>query len=302
MGLRRRRKELSRGRRRRQDTDVSRGAALTYGSRRPGREGSGGDETPAPQSLGRFLLQRFGLILLLAAVVFSAVNALSLSSDARIVLLKDDRSSPFLHDQKVYQQTASRLLASSVWNRNKLTVDTGAVARGMTDRFPELSEVSVTLPLLSQRPTVYVQTAREALILVADNGSFVIDTTGKALLNADNLPASRHDLPKVRDRSGMQVSINRQAISSADVSFIRTVKAQLAARRVSISAMDLPAGKNELDVRISGKPYLVKFNLESGTARQQAGTFLATKAELERRHTTPSRYIDVRVDGRAYYK
>jgi hypothetical protein len=106
----------------------------------------------------------------------------------------------------------------------------------------------------------------------------------------------------VTDKSGFRVEPEKQALSSADVGFIRTVKAQLAARHVGISSMDLPAGTSELDVHINGDPYFVKFNLESGTARQQSGTFLATRAELKRRHSVPAQYIDVRVDGRAYYK
>ncbi len=66
--------------------------------------------------------------------------------------------------------------------------------------------------------------------------------------------------------------------------------------------MTLPVGTSELDVRLAGQPYSVKFNLESGTARQQAGTFLATESKLKSQNVTPAEYIDVRVDGRAYYK
>ncbi len=310
MRLRRRSTGLSKGRRRRQEASgTPKGASFAYRSSRSDQEVNTGRQVPrepadaAPKSLSRFLLQRFGLVVLLIALVFSVSNALSLSSSARVVMLKGDSSSPFLHDRNTYQQAASGLLASSVWNRNKLTVNTGAVSRGLLSRFPELSNVSVTLPLLNNRPTVYVETAQEALILSSGNGSFVIGTDGNALLNADNLsPASRRKLPKVTDKSGLKVKLNRQVLSSADVAFILTVRSQLLAGHVGVTAMDLPAAKSEMDVHISGKPYFVKFNLESGTARQQAGTFLATKAELEHRHAEPSQYIDVRVDGRAYYK
>lgn len=314
MRLRHRSPALSKGRRRRQEPSgtTSEGLGLAYRSNRSGQEGNVGrqaqrgepaDTTPS-KGLRHLLLRRFGLLVLLIALAFSVSNVLSLSSDARVVMLRGDSSSPFLHNKKTYQETAGDLLASSVWNRNKLTVNTGAVGRGMLSRFPELSNVSVTLPLISNRPLVYVETAQEALILSSSgNGSFVIGTDGKALLKASDLSsASRRRLPTVTDKSGLQIKLNRQVLSSADVDFIRTVNAQLAAKHIGVASMDLPAAKSELDVHIRGKPYFVKFNLESGTARQQAGTFLATKAELERRHAEPSRYIDVRVDGRAYYK
>ena len=65
--------------------------------------------------------------------------------------------------------------------------------------------------------------------------------------------------------------------------------------------MTLPPAASELDVKIAGKPYFVKFNLQADDARRQAGTFLATQAQLQRKGITPAQYIDVRVEGRAYY-
>jgi hypothetical protein len=300
VGLRRRRSGRSGRERRRRPSQELNGA---LSAPRGAEEAAPKADTRSPGNPGHFLLQRFGLIILLLALVFSVSNALTLSGDARIVLLKGDGSSPFLHGEQSYRQAADELLASSVWNRSKITVNTGGISRGMLKRFPELSDVSVTLPLVSKRPTVYVQTAQEALILKAPDGSFVVGTDGKKLLEADNLPsADRHKLPVVTDNSGLGARFRQQVLSSSDVSFIRTVSAELAARHVGVTSMDLPAGKRELDVHVSGEPYLVKFNLESGTARSQAGTYLATRAELKRRHTTPSQYIDVRVDGRSYYK
>ena len=310
MRLRRRRAAVSTGRRRRQAVDGPKGSpAFAYRSSRAEQDlnlGRGTTRTTrdgSKKDIGRFLMRRFGLVLLLVALLVSAVNALSLSGQSRLVTLDTPGSSPFLHSSSEYRQTADRLLGASVWNRNKITVDTGTLRRQMLKTYPELSDVSVTLPLLSRRPVVYIQTAKTALILSADNGSFVIDTSGKALLNADNLDAgARAKLPVVRDQSGIRVSINRQALSSAEVAFISTVKQQLSARHASVSSMVLPAAASELDIHISGEPYTIKFNLQSGDARQQAGTFLATRAYLQRSHETPAQYVDVRVDGRAYYR
>lgn len=304
-----RHKRSTLGRRRRPSEDLTpTPTGVAYRSRRTQEEDSRPRRPGMPTSigagkgLGHFLLQRFGLVLLLLALFISMINVLSLSSDARVLSLSGSASS-FLHDQSTYQSAADKLLASSIWNRNKITINTKAVSQGMLKQFPELSSASVTLPLLSKRPIVYIQTAQPALILSAQNGSFVIDTGSKALLAADKLPVSSHlNLPLVNDQSGLSVRINHQALPSSDVSFISTVAGELAARKVSVTGMTLPVGTSELDVRLANQPYIVKFNLESGTARQQAGTFLATQAKLASQHVTPAEYIDVRVDGRAYYK
>lgn len=260
---------------------------------------------PAKQSsstsLKHFWLQRFGLIILFAAIVVSVINVLSLAPNAKLLPLQSSESGSFLRNQATYQAAADKLLTGSIWNRNKITIDTGTFDRQMEQQFPELSSVSVALPLLAHRPVVYLQPAQPALVLAADNGSFVVDNRGKALLTADG-SAAQSKLPQVVDQSGLQVQLNHQVLSSENVSFIQTVIAQLAARHVTISSMVLPAGSSELDAHLAGQTYLIKFNLHDDTPRQQAGTFLATIAQLQRKHTLPSKYIDVRVPGRAYYQ
>lgn len=305
----RRKSSVSKGRRQRQPADPAPGPSFAYRSRRSGDEVNTGRqlsrETAAAKSKhwGSWLLKRFGLVVLLIALLISAVNVLSLSNNVRVMSLTDKSANSFLHDQAVYEAAASKLMAGSIWNKNKITVNTSGVSDGMLKQFPELSSVSVTLPLLSKRPIVYVQTAQPALILATRSGAYIIDTSGKALLAADKLPAgSTLKLPTVTDQSSLDVQLNHQALTSGNVNFIQTVAAQLAARNVTVESMVLPVGTSELDVKIKDKPYIVKFNLESGTARQQAGTFLATQSKLQSQNIVPVQYIDVRLDGRAYYK
>lgn len=308
MRLRRRRPDISTGRRQRRPADPAKDSPFLYRSRRSDGEANTGRNQPREKvhkpadNPFSFLLRRFGLVILLIALAVSAVNVLSLSSNARIVPLSGS-DSRFMQDKQVYRTAVDHMLAKSLWNHNKITVDTGGISRQMLAKFPELSSVSLTLPLVSKHPTVYIQTVQPALILVARNGSYVVDTNGKALMNAGQLsPNTFKDLPVVTDLSGLQVSLNHQALTSGDVSFIQTVIAELAASHVTVSALVLPPATSELDVHIQGQQYLIKFNLQGGDARQQAGTFLAAQAELKGNNVTPSQYVDVRVDGRAYYK
>lgn len=306
-----RKRSKSSGRRRRQAEDQQ---ARAFSYNNSGRTAStnnadsqtadrirgAGKQSPAV-SLKRFWLRRFGLIVLFAAIFISVINVLSLSPHAKLLPLKSTDSGSFLRDQSTYQAAADKLLASSLWNRNKITIDTGSFNRQMIKQFPELSSVSVALPLLAHRPVAYLQPAQPALVLAADNGSFVIDNRGKALLAADGSIA-QSKLPQVVDQSGLQAKLNHQVLSSDNISFIQTIIAQLAARHVTVSSLVLPAGSSELDAHIAGQTYFVKFNLHDNNPRQQAGTFLATIAQLQRKNTPPSKYIDVRVAGRAYYQ
>jgi hypothetical protein len=258
-------------------------------------------KTSKSQSIRHFGLQRFGLIILCTALLVSIISVLSLSANARLLPLTSGDQAHFLRDQSIYQAAADKFLAGSIWNRNKITIDTGKFDSQMTQKFPELSSVSVALPLLAHRPVVYLQPAQPALVLSGDTGSFVIDSRGKALLAADG-SSSEAKLPQVVDQSGLQVQLNHQVLSADNVSFIQTVVAQLAAKQLTVSSMVLPAATSELDVHIAGQPYFVKFNLHDNSPRQQAGTFLAAIAQLQKKNTPPSQYVDVRVPGRAYYQ
>lgn len=292
-----------------QDDNV-RSQAFSYGANRPDQESLSNRETErlssarSTKQAGGFWLQRVGFLILILAVTAAATSSLTLSANPEIVPTNDSRdASSFLHSQSTYQVAAAKLISESFFNRNKITINTSKISQQLVDQFPELSSASVTLPLLAHRPIIHIQASKPALVLQTSNGSYVLDSNGKALLPSDRLnPAVLQKLPRITDQSGLKVSINHQILTSGNVNFIETIIAQLAAKKVSIESLTLPSASSEVDAKIAGQPYYVKFNLQSNDARRQAGAFLATQAQLKRNNLTPSQYIDVRVEGRAYYR
>jgi hypothetical protein len=268
-------------------------------SRQPGRALL----PPLSGATGSYWLRRTGLLVLLCVGVVSAVNIIVLKPTANVLPLQKGGQHFLLHDTSAYTAAANKILASSVWNRTKLTVNTASVNQKLTTQFPELAKVQTVLPLLGHRPIVYIETAQPVLILRATNGDYVLDNRGKALLKAADLPANNSlRLPVIDDLSGLRVTLNRQIITPGDVRFIQIVVAQLASRQFTVSSLTLPPAASELDVHLAGQPYIVKFNLQMSDAREQAGTFLATANYLKQHNAVPGEYVDVRVDGRAYYK
>ena len=246
--------------------------------------------------------QRLLSVAIVVVVVLLAINVLSLSSDATVMPESTDASGLFTKNQAAYTAAVQQLLKQSIWDHNKITINSGQIAAKMISKFPEMTDVSIALPIFGHKPTVYIEIARPALMLEDSNGASVLDSEGKVL--TQNVSSSSFDslgLPTVTDLSGLELTRNTQALPSGDINFIDTVIAELSARKFTVQSMSLPAAADELDVHIVGLSYYVKFNLESGDARQQAGTFLATQARLASQNITPSKYIDVRLDGRAYY-
>jgi hypothetical protein len=260
---------------------------------------------PSPRQDPRRWPRRVLAVSLLIFVAALAIHSLFLGREPVIVVHEQaDGRQVLLRSQKTYQEAARATLGSSFMNSNKLTINTSRVAGDMKKQFPELAHVSVVLPLIGRQPTIHILTVQPALLMTssATGGVFLVDDSGRAVMEAMDVAASvKQKLPVVQDESGLPIVAGKSALPSDNIAFITEVVGQFAAKNLKITAMVLPVGASELDVRIEGAPYMVKFNLR-GDARAEVGTFLAVKQHLEREGKTPGSYIDVRVDNKAYYR
>lgn len=251
-----------------------------------------------PQSSKRILL---GCIAIL--IIFALLSNLFLSRSAIVVTIAESAGRQALaRSPEIYQKGVAEVLSESMANSNKLTADTYKISQKVKQKFPELEEVSVALPLVGRQPVVYVLPYRPALLFkTLDNQIFLLDKNGKAVTNAlDGRKLEKLGLELVRDQSGLPIRLGGTALPSSQVSFITEVVAQLKARRIKITELVLPKEASQLNLRVEGASYTVKFNLH-GNAREEAGTFLAVKKYLERKKIKPA-YVDVRVSNKAYYR
>ncbi len=309
-------------RRRRQQPDQTRArtvepqarnAVFSYHANRSVREGvdslsreSLTKQVPRKNHAVKHFVQRLPVILAFGAIAVCLLTILSLTKDVKVVSVTSNNPSTrlFLRDTSTYQRAAQKLFAASPFNKNKLTVDTTYITSSLRQQFPELQSVSIALPIVGRRPIVYVQPANPVLFLTTQGGGvYILDTAGRALVGGEEATRQTTQLhiPTVHDASGVAVRIGQVALPSNDVDFIIQIVEQLQAKSLQITSLDLPAGASELDVRFQGVSYAAKFNMQ-GSAREQAGTFLAAKQYLEGHHTAPSAYIDARVPGRTYYR
>jgi hypothetical protein len=284
---------------------------LSYRANRTEQEYNLGRAQPRDQDvrrrerLVRFWRQRLGVILAGLIIIICVLDILHLSANPKIVVLSSSTNQSFLRSTDIYQQAASKLFASSILNGNKITVNTAAVQQKLQQQFPELSDVSITLPLINHRPIVYISPTAPSMLLTTNGQTYALSAGGTVLLAADQLStAVRQALPVVVDQTNQQVATGHEALPSSTISFIQTVVAELTAKSVATDSLTLPnTAAYELDVHPTGAGYFVKFNLhDSTTARQQAGTYLAVRDRLSSQGITPASYIDVRLVGRAYYK
>ncbi|MEO5627942.1 MAG: hypothetical protein ABIQ89_03565 [Candidatus Saccharimonadales bacterium] len=238
----------------------------------------------------------------LFAICLCVLYCLGLSTDAKVVVAGDSPQAIVLRDKKDYQQGAQQLLSRSLLNRTKFTVNSGGFEKTFKEEFPEVADVSLSLPLVSRRPVVTISTAQPQMIMTAGGQAYVLDKRGTVIMPAKDLSSTIRDkLPVVNDQTGLAVDIGKTVLPAEQISFITTVMGQLKAKQIAIETATLPAAANEFDIKLAGLPYFVKFNLTSD-AREAVGSLLATKRQLESMNATPAQYIDVRIAGRAYYQ
>jgi hypothetical protein len=264
--------------------------------RNPGGNQSAADVKTPPKR--RRIGAQLPLVLLLAVVIVCLLKLVVLGTDPKVVVLgKSAVASTYLRSGSVYQSAAQTVLASSVTNRTKLTANLDGTAADLQTQFPELDAVSVTLPLIGNRPIIYVQVAQPSVILQTTHGNYALNKSGLVLAKVTTLPSG---IPLAVDQSGSSPVPGKQYLPGSTVSFIQTLSGQLSAAKLQVAAFVFPAhAPYELDVRLEGKGFVVRCNLQA-EALTQSGAIIATVQQLGTH--APADYLDVRVPGRVYYK
>ncbi len=249
----------------------------------------------------RAVTARLPLLLVLALVVACLVKVLTLSSAPRVIVVggvDNSTEAAYVQENGVYAQAASKLLSSNKLNAFKLTADLNGVSAEMQREFPELQTVSITAPFIGNKPVVYVMPAQAGILLQTSDGTYAVNGSGVVLTEITGQTSLKS--VKVIDQTGVQAVPGKRILPASTVDFIQQLNYQLGAGKQTVESMTLPASSAyQVDVRLAGKPYFIKTNLQ-GSPVEQAGTAIATVEQLG--DSNPAGYLDVRVPGRVYYR
>ena len=243
-------------------------------------------------------------LLILAVLLIVILAGLSNGGRPTIVIVQPPGFSYMPHSTLQYQDAAAAAINSSLFNRFKLTISSNDIEAYMEQRFPEIAYVAVTVPFIGYTPTVHIQLSKPVIIYAVNNiGSYLVNPEGYIVADATSVSATElKGLITLNSPSLIAVGPKSQVLTSSSVRFIETVSEALALKKIQIAKMNLVPMAEELDVYPVGVPYYIKFNLYQSDALTEVGTYLATINTLNQQKIMPSQYIDVRLDGRAYYK
>ena len=275
---------------------------FSYHSSRSGSETARARyEAPPTHKRGLERLKHIPTVLALVVIVICVVYASLLDSKPRVMVSASTTGKSLQRPNKVYEDFITNTLKQSIFNKSKLTFDSSTIVSDLQKQYPEVANAIVTVPLLGHRPVVRIAVSSPAFILATSSGAYYISAEGQPLVRVADVQHQLANIVTVTDEANVPVTVGKQVLPSATVSFIRNTIDQLSATNNTVQTITLPLAANEVQVQIVGQPYLVRFNtLED--ARTQVGTYLAVKKRLEGSGQIPKEYIDVRVVERAYYK
>lgn len=250
----------------------------------------------------RIIKRRFGGLLMALFIVFCVLAVLQLDRSNPKLKILNPSSNYHLKPTVAYKSAAVKALNSSFANTNKITINGRAVALSLQHQFPEIGSASVVLPLIGQRPIIYIKLTKPSLIVKTPTQDLVVDDQGHALAVIGSSQGSRLKLPVLSDANNLRFKVGATVLSAQSVNFVTTVVHQAKLNNIKTKKLLLPAGTEELDFYPKGDSYYVKYNFHDNNPRQQVGSYLAVRHYLNKHNDQASQYIDVRVPGRAYYK
>ncbi len=251
------------------------------------------------------ILRNLPMYVAILGIVISVGYQLGIESRAQLTLIYPESNElSVARPEAAYSQYISKNLRESIWSKTKLTISTDGLEEKIRAEFPEVIDAAVAINFLDRKPVVKLRISQARLIINSPDGVFVLNSQGKAMLPASQLPNAADalaKLPLVTDETNLGINQGQNVLNSDEVAFITEVYNQLAAKGVQTDSISLPPLAYQLNVKPQGVNYFIKFNMLSN-ARKAAGSYLAVKAKLESDGKQPKEYVDVRVEDRAYYK
>ena len=239
----------------------------------------------------------------IALIILVIVGYLSvLSTTPKLISVNGTSDFSFYRNKADYQKSAERILGGSIFNRNRITINTVNIENEIMAEFPELGQVSVNLPIFGNQPVISIVAKQPAMALTSQQGVYVLDANGVVMTRASSITGFDNiKLPIVNDESSLTVEIGKGVLTSQQVDFISVLVTQLNLNKKQVSSVTLPPIINQVQIKLKGFNYYIKFDMQNDP-KTSAGAFLALSKRLAKDGATPAEYVDVRIEDRAFYR
>lgn len=210
----------------------------------------------------------------------------------KTIVVSGDRN----YAASLVQTAAKQQLHDHWWWRNLMLIDTSKLQKALLASQPQLTDVNIRrrwpgqlrLEVTERQPNLEWKTGDKTYILASDG------------VVADKAEDTGLRLPVVVDTTNLPVKVGDQVVSSHFVSFCLELISLLPKQGIQVKRLSVPATTTEVDVE-TNQGYFIKFDT-TRSATSEVGDLVRVLNLLKGQNQHPSQYIDLRIDGRAYYK
>lgn len=241
--------------------------------------------------------RKVGGVFLVVLITICLLSFLLLQLTTQVGIIGQNSKMTRAIDSKLYVGAVNDYLDRHPIERLRFVLSDDQLATYVADLYPEVASIK-------QRTTWGIGESQYELSLrepvagwVIDGKQYYVDSEGIAFEN------NYYESPTVQiiDESGARPVSGATVTSTRFLGFIGRVVALGKARGYTVTEAKLPLGTTrEADIRIEGVPSSIKLSIDRG-AGEQIEDLDRTLTFLKSRSRAPS-YIDLRVDGRAYYQ
>jgi len=247
------------------------------------------------------LLQKILIITIIALILINTTMS------SVVVKIQESEDSHSYRSLSEYNDVVTSVFSESLFNRSKLTLDSSKFESSIKDVLPEVIEVTAVIPLAGRKLQVGIKTDDPLIRLRRQTDQQgIVGKSGKLLLLTDtNLVLEGFSaLPSLEVMPNVNFDRGSQVLTTSETVLISLLISEFDGSepyRNKISSIVFDVEKRELQVMFNNVSFFAKLTPERG-AREQVGSLLATLKQLAEQGAMPSKYVDVRVDGRAFVK
>jgi hypothetical protein len=254
------------------------------------------------QKRRRLSLTRVVNYLIAIGAVGLVVFATTLSTNPTVELRKDNAK---YYEAAVYEAAASDATKASIFNRSKLLFQDTEFIRDLKTKFPEISTVKPIMPLGGRDMTVIITVSEPFAYVTSGNDNGILNSDGVLVVkNGQSVPDNLINLRFTESQSNFAVGSRIMTESELHLltMLVRETKSlQFSDSKTGIIKQVLfNVADGQMEAQLQDKPFYIKLSTFTTDGDQQVGGAIATLKQLDRENSLPTKYIDVRVPGRAF--
>lgn len=207
-------------------------------------------------------------------------------------------------NESIYSESVEQYIQKNVPGAQSWLVDSAELERTLQNRHPEVQSVVIDSNVFSGALNVRLQFRKPAFVLSTGENSLFIDVKG-VIFTVNQYPGiTISALPAVEDQGSGIAQTGEKIVTTTVAASIAKLYASLPGLYdggAVVSKVLLPRSSREVHVKMSTVPYLIKFTVERDID-SQLGELRSLNGYLRSSNLSPLEYIDVRIEGKAFYK